>query len=193
MYKNGVRWRCAGPPGPTTLPPWAGWPGTPTCRAAAPERGQLTPSGLQQIIALSRKFIGLFSVGDPDPDPHVFGSLDPDPEPLFRGNLLTWRVVSGPPSRRVEDTSGPCSGLPSSPSCLVRLSRRAFHIDLCKLHSSCWFFLFFSHGYHFSFSIFLHCPLPLPGHFSCGSSKVFSVCSWTPRRFGKSSHPLATC
>jgi hypothetical protein len=29
--------------------------------------------------------------------------------------LVTWRVVSGPPRRRVEDTSGLCSGLPFAP------------------------------------------------------------------------------
>ncbi len=84
----------------------------------------------------------------------------------------TWRVVSGPPRRRVEDTSGLRSGLPSSPSGLVRLSRRAFHIDQCKLRSSCWFFFYFS----LMFIIFLHCLLPLPGHLSCCSSKVFSIC-----------------
>jgi hypothetical protein len=43
--------------------------------------------------------------------------------------LVTCGVVSGPPRRRVEDTSGLCSGLPSSPGGLDRLSRRAFHID----------------------------------------------------------------
>ncbi len=37
--------------------------------------------------------------------------------------LVTWRVVSSPPRRRVEDTSGLCSGLPSSLGSLVRLSR----------------------------------------------------------------------
>ncbi len=43
--------------------------------------------------------------------------------------LVTCGVVSGPPRRWVEDTSGLCSGLPSSPGGLDRLSRRAFHID----------------------------------------------------------------
>jgi hypothetical protein len=37
--------------------------------------------------------------------------------------LVTWRVVSSPPSRRVGDTSGLCNGLPSSPGSLDRLSR----------------------------------------------------------------------
>ncbi len=45
----------------------------------------------------------------------------------------------------------------------------------------------------FPFFVFQHCPLPLPGHLFCGTLKVFSVCSWTPRRFGKFSHPLAVC
>ncbi len=43
--------------------------------------------------------------------------------------IVTWRVVSSPPRRRVEDTSGLCSGLPSSPGSLDRLQGRAFRMD----------------------------------------------------------------
>jgi hypothetical protein len=52
-------------------------------------------------------------------------------------------LVSSPPRRRVEDTSGFCSGLPSSPSSLDRVSRWRFHNRLVQVHASFWLFFFY--------------------------------------------------